>query len=115
MADSPTPANPDPRSKDFGMRDGKCHWRPLKFLRWLFGYPGFLWPISTFFIGLACLTWFALQPSLGQAVVLRPGWILLMLLRNTALLRLVSVSLHLTLNTLKLHGSDARIIPSGSP
>jgi sterol desaturase/sphingolipid hydroxylase (fatty acid hydroxylase superfamily) len=127
MADPPTPATPDQLSKDFGMRDEKGHWRPpypvkyaplfvwpprpLKFLKWLFGYPGFLWPINTFFIGLACLTWFVFQPSLGQAVVLRPGWILLMLLRNMALLWIVSGSLHLTLYTPKLHGSDRTYHP----
>ena len=64
--------NLDPRSEKFGVRDEKGHWRPpypcryaplfawppqpLKLLRWLFGYPGYLWPINTFFIGLGLLT-----------------------------------------------------------
>jgi sterol desaturase/sphingolipid hydroxylase (fatty acid hydroxylase superfamily) len=127
MADSLTPAQLDPRSKDFGIRDEKGHWRPpypvryaplftwpprpLAFLKWLFGWPGFLWPINTFFIGLACLTWFVCQPPLDAAAVLRPGWILLMLLRNMILLWLVAGSLHLTLYTLKLHGSYRKYHP----
>ena len=59
----------DPKSPDFGVRDEKGNWRPpypckyaplfvwpprpLRFLKWLFGYPGYLWPINAFFIGLA--------------------------------------------------------------
>ena len=63
------------------------------------------------FIGLALLTWYVLQPSLTQAVHLKPGWIALMFLRNMALLWLVSGSLHLVLYTLRLHGDRRKYHP----
>ena len=69
--------------KEFGIRDEKGHWRPpypvryapllrwpirpLAFLKWLFGYPGFLWPINAFFLALALATWYYLQPPLSQS------------------------------------------------
>jgi hypothetical protein len=125
--DSISAENLDPRGTEFGIRDANGHWRPpypcryaplfawpirpLMLLRWLFGYPGFLWPINTFFIGLALLTWYVLQPSLAQVVHLRPGWIALMFLRNMALLWLVSGSLHLVLYTLKLQGDRRKYHP----
>ena len=125
--DSLSPENLDPRSEHFGVREAGGHWRPpypckyaplfawpfrpLAFLKWFFGYPGFLWPINTFFIGLALLTWYVVQPPLAQASQLRPGWIALMLLRNMILLWIVSGSLHLVLYTLKLHGSRRKYHP----
>jgi sterol desaturase/sphingolipid hydroxylase (fatty acid hydroxylase superfamily) len=125
--DTLTAEQKDPKSPGFGIRDEKGHWRPpypcryaplfawpprpLKLLRWLFGWPGYLWPINTFFIGLALLTWFVFQPSLAQAVQLRFGWIALMFLRNMILLWIIAGSLHLTLYTLKLHGSYRKYHP----
>jgi sterol desaturase/sphingolipid hydroxylase (fatty acid hydroxylase superfamily) len=122
-----SPACLDPRSPEFGFRDEAGHWRPpyaatyapvfvwpariRALLKWTFGYPGFLWPINTVFLGLACVTWFLLQPSLARTAVLRPGWILLMLGRNLALLWLVAGSLHLVLYTLKLHGTRRKYDP----
>jgi len=122
-----TAENLDPRSENFGVRDEKGHWRPpyacryaplfvwppqpLKLLRWLFGYPGYLWPINTFFIGLGLLTWFFFQPPLSQAVHLAVGWIVLMFLRNMVLIGVVYGTIHLVLYTLKLHGNRRKYHP----
>ena len=55
---------------EFGIRDEKGHWRPpypvryaplltwpvrpLAFLKWIFGYPGFLWPVNAFSSAWPC-------------------------------------------------------------
>jgi len=129
MSEEPelSPENLDPRSDKFGIRDEQGHWRPpypvkyvplfawpirpLAILKWLFGYPGFIWPINTFFMGLAFLTVYLLQPPLAAAASLAPGWIALILLRNFILLWLIAGSLHLVLYRLKLHGSLRKYHP----
>jgi sterol desaturase/sphingolipid hydroxylase (fatty acid hydroxylase superfamily) len=119
--------SPDSTAREFGSRDEKGHWRPpypvryaplftwpprpLRFLKWLFGYPGFLWPVHSFFVGLALLTWYVLQPPLSQAVKLEFGWIALMYLRNMALMWLLFGGHHLVFYTLKLHGNRRKYHP----
>ena len=123
----PKPENLDPRSPDFGFRDAQGHWRPpypvkmaplfswpirpLAILKWLFGWPGYLWPINALFALLALLTWNFFQPPLALARSLAPGWIALMLLRNWILWWLVAGSLHLVLYKLKLHGTRRKYHP----
>lgn len=112
---------------DFGYRDEKGHWRPpysvtyapvfqwpfrpKAFLKWLFGYPGYIWPISIFFAGLAAATWFFFQPGLEQTATFSVGWVLVMLVRNLILLWIVAGGLHLVLYQLKLHGTERKYHP----
>ena len=65
-----------------GIRDARGDWRPpylleapaplawpprpLGVLKWLFGFPGFLWPWNTMYLGIAALTWFFLTPPLAS-------------------------------------------------
>jgi sterol desaturase/sphingolipid hydroxylase (fatty acid hydroxylase superfamily) len=114
-------------AEEFGIRDEKGHWRPpypvryaplltwpprpLAFLRWLFDYPGFLWPINLAFLGLAVVSWYFLQPPLSQTAQLRFGWIALMLLRNLGLMWLVAGGHHLAFYTLRLQGNQRKYHP----
>jgi len=116
--------NPQPA---FGVRDEKGHWRPpypvtyaplfswppqlRRIPRWLFGYGGYLWPISLFFFLLATATWFFLQPSLARAVTLKWDWICLMLLRNLLLMWIIFGGQHLVFYRLKLHGTERKYHP----
>jgi len=133
MSDSAAPSDPQTKSRTaseapaFGMRDDKGEWRPpypcvyapvfawpwrpRKILRWLLGYPGYLWPTHLCFVLLAVITWMVLQPSPEQCRTLRPGWIGLMFLRNQVLLWLVYGGYHLVLYSLKLHGAERKYHP----
>ncbi len=59
--------------------------RPKGVARWLFGWPGYLAPWNLVYFGIAALTWFVLTPSTATMEEFRPGWIVLVLLRNAAL------------------------------
>ena len=72
--------------------------QPKKLLRFLLGFPGFLWPLgAAAHYGLAALTWYYLQPGADQLSnfsQLSAGWILPMYARNVTLLLLVAGTLH---------------------
>ncbi|MDE5446756.1 sterol desaturase family protein [Bradyrhizobium sp. CSA207] len=86
----------------YGTRDKSGHWKPNRwikrapvfvwpiqpkpFLRWLFSY---LWPYNALYFAIALLVWFYLTPPLETMQEFGFGWILLILLRNTALVLLV--------------------------
>ncbi len=112
---------------EFGTRNEKGEWRPpygvkyapifewplrpLKILKWLFGWPGYLWPYHLLYVVLAAVTWLFLIPSAEVCKTLSPDWIALMLVRNLAMIWIVYGGYHLVLYTWKLHGSDRKYHP----
>jgi sterol desaturase/sphingolipid hydroxylase (fatty acid hydroxylase superfamily) len=83
--------------------------QPRKILRFLLGFPGFLWPFgAAAYYGLAALTWYFLQPGadqLGNFSQLRAGWILPMYARNLVLLLVFAGALHLLLYWRRVQGT----------
>ena len=83
--------------------------QPKKLLRFLLGFPGFLWPLGAVaYYGLAALTWRYLQPGaddLSSFSQLSAGWILPMYVRNVVMLLLVAGSLHLILYRHRVQGT----------
>lgn len=55
---------------------------------------GLLFPWGYLFIALAVFSWFFLTPDFAKMATLAPGWIMLIWLRNAALLSLVAGGLH---------------------
>lgn len=117
MANTPAPASPH-----YGARDARGDWRPPNpvalppiharpfnagaFLKWLFGFPGFLWPLNAFWLGVSLVTWFYLTPSLGTMATLELGWVGLIFARNVGLLVLLFGGLHVYLYVLKRQGDN---------
>lgn len=68
--------------------------QPKKFLTYLFGFPGYLWPWNTlyFLISLAAVAY--LTPSLTTMRDFEVGWVSLILLRNGALALLAYGGFH---------------------
>ncbi len=89
-------------SADLGVRDARGEWKPteriefpppfqwppkpLAFLKWMFGFPGYLWPLNAFWFGTTALVWFVLTPPLESMATFRPGWMAWILARNAALM-----------------------------
>ena len=93
--------------------------RPIQILKWLLGYPGFLWPWNSVYLLITVVCWCFLQPALPRCARLQPDWIGLMFLRNLGLLWLVSGGWHLLLYILKVQGTerkhDPRWLARGDP
>jgi sterol desaturase/sphingolipid hydroxylase (fatty acid hydroxylase superfamily) len=60
--------------------------KPLGDLKWLFGYPGYIWPWNLFYAGLAIAAWFFATPSVESMRSFSPGWMAIILVRNAALI-----------------------------
>jgi sterol desaturase/sphingolipid hydroxylase (fatty acid hydroxylase superfamily) len=85
----------------YGERNARGHWmpyrraqvgplfdwptRPKAIVRWMVGFPGYLWPWNLIYFGVAAAAWFWLTPEVASMRSFEPGWIGLILLRNLAL------------------------------
>ena len=109
-----------------GARNEKGFWTPeatakpgiifqnsVKVREWLkaiFGIEGFV-IIMLKLVAIAAIVWYFLTPSLEQAATLRPGWILLIYLRNVALLTFFAGRLHLRLYVRRAQGMKYKYTP----
>jgi sterol desaturase/sphingolipid hydroxylase (fatty acid hydroxylase superfamily) len=117
-----------PGTVEFGTRDAKGYWKPpypasfsplfdwpikiMAILKYIFGYPGYLWPINTFWLLLSLVTTTFFQPPITSCKNLEFGWISLMFLRNLVIMLIVYGGLHLVLYTYRLHGNVRKYHPS---
>jgi sterol desaturase/sphingolipid hydroxylase (fatty acid hydroxylase superfamily) len=105
-----------------GQRDRKGEWRPpallqpplvyvwpprpVRVLRWAFGFPGFLLPWNALWAAVAALTWAFATPDMDTMRSFAPGWIAFLLVRNLVLMLLVFGALHLWLHVRKGQGME---------
>ncbi len=82
--------------------------RPLATLKWMFGFPGYLWPWNAVFLGLALVMWFFLTPSLASMQTFEVWWIALIFGRNLALTVLFYGSLHVWFYVIKGQGTEQK-------
>jgi sterol desaturase/sphingolipid hydroxylase (fatty acid hydroxylase superfamily) len=85
--------------------------RPLGVLRWIFGFPGYLFPWNAIYCLLAIATWLYTQPELSRMAEFRLDWIAQIYFRNFALLVLFAGGLHLRLYTVRGQGSKFKFNP----
>ena len=60
--------------------------KPVPFLRWFAGYPGYLLPFNVLYVVLSVVVWTYATPSVATMSTWSAGWVLLVLLRNAVLL-----------------------------
>ena len=82
--------------------------RVAQSLKWVFSYPGFLWPWSTIYLLITIFIWFHFQPAVPRCVEFKPGWIALLFLRNLGLAWVIYGGWHLLLYMLKLQGTNRK-------
>jgi sterol desaturase/sphingolipid hydroxylase (fatty acid hydroxylase superfamily) len=80
--------------------------RPLAALKWLFGFPGYLWPWNTLYLAVAMVTWFFLTPDLAGMQSFELGWIAIILGRNIGLTLLFVGTWHIWFYIIKGQGTD---------
>jgi len=98
--------NVESQKPEWGFRNKKGEWRPpypvtnaplftwplkpLKSIKWLLSFPGFLWPWNSVFLLITLATWFYFQPELSRCTEFNVGWIGQMYFRNLVLLWLTA-------------------------
>jgi len=80
--------------------------QPINFLKYLFGFPGYLLPTNLLYAVLALLFWRYATPSLETMRELAPGWIVFLLTRNLALTVLFFGAFHVRLYVRKAQGNS---------
>ena len=63
--------------------------KPLEAFKYLFRFPGYLYPWNMIYFGIATFTWLYFQPALSRCVEFQADWILEMFVRNLVLLVLI--------------------------
>jgi sterol desaturase/sphingolipid hydroxylase (fatty acid hydroxylase superfamily) len=79
--------------------------KPAGFLKWLFGYPGYIWPWNLFYAALAVAAWGIATPSSATMKTFGIGWIAVVLARNAALIIAWYGVFHLRLYMQRAQGS----------
>ncbi len=82
--------------------------RPRAILRWLFGYPGYLWPMNSLWLGVILVTWFFLTPSLEAMRQFELWWVAVLAARNFAFVVLLFGGLHLYLYVMRGQGDSLK-------
>ena len=80
-------------------------------MRFLFGYPGYLWPWNAITAAIVVLTWFYTQPELSRMAEFRFDWIAQIYVRNLALMLLFFGSFHVWLYTFRGQGTEHKYNP----
>ena len=108
----------------YGERNARGEWRPkdpiplapintwppqsAATFKWLFGFPGYFWPLNAFWLGITLFTWFFLTPELSTMKSIAPSWIALVFGRNLALVLILFGGLHLYLFVVKGQGDELK-------
>ena len=85
--------------------------RPLETLKFIFGFPGYLWPWNAILCLIAIATWAYTQPELSRMAEFRIDWIALIYVRNLGLLLLFAGGMHLWLYTFRGQGTKHKFNP----
>ena len=82
--------------------------RPAAILKFIFGWPGYLWPWNAFFFAFPLVSWFFLTPALASMQTFEAWWIALILARNLGLTVLLFGAWHLWFYVFKVQGTDTK-------
>lgn len=80
--------------------------QPRVLFKWLFGFPGYLWPWNALYLGIAFLAWRFSTPDTDTAKNLSAGWIGLLLVQNLVVLVFFVGAWHIRLYVQKAQGTN---------
>lgn len=76
--------------------------------KWLFGAPGYLWPMNALTFGIALVTWHVLTPEVAAMKSFEAWWIGWLLARNLSLVLVFYGGLHVYLYVFKGQGKELK-------
>jgi sterol desaturase/sphingolipid hydroxylase (fatty acid hydroxylase superfamily) len=80
--------------------------RPVAFVKWLFGFPGYILPWNLIYAGISLLLWRYLMPPMAAMKTLSWDWIAFLLVENAALVLLFFGAFHLRLYVQRAQGTS---------
>jgi sterol desaturase/sphingolipid hydroxylase (fatty acid hydroxylase superfamily) len=80
--------------------------QPAAFLKYVFGFPGYLWPWNIAYMAVPIITWLYFTPPMEEMRTFAWGWILYILARNAVLISLVILLWHGWLHWKQAQGTD---------
>lgn len=80
--------------------------RPGKFVKWFFGFPGYLWPWNLAYAVIATATWMFLTPDMARMQTMQVDWIAFLFARNLIILVAIISAWHLRLYVQKAQDLD---------
>lgn len=89
--------------------------QPMKTFKWLFAWPGFIWPENIFWLSISVLTWVFLTPELAAMKNFELWWVALLLARNIVLVGLLFGGMHYFLYVRKSQGDRFRFTTKPFP
>jgi sterol desaturase/sphingolipid hydroxylase (fatty acid hydroxylase superfamily) len=78
--------------------------QPRKFVGWLFGFPGYIWPWNLLYAVIGLAVWLYATPTFEATRTFNWGWIAFVLVRNAALVLVYFGAFHLRLYMLRAQG-----------
>lgn len=82
--------------------------RPRAIARWLFGFPGYLWPMNALWLALTLASWHWLTPDLASMRTVEAWWVAAIFARNFALIGLLFGGLHVWFYVLEGQGTTRK-------
>ncbi len=82
--------------------------KPIAILKWIFGFPGFIWPYNAFWLCVTLATWVYLTPEMASMATIELWWVGLLFARNLAFVTIVFGGLHLFFYYFRLQGDSHR-------
>jgi len=82
--------------------------KPAATFKWLFGFPGYLWPQNAFWLGVTLFVWAHLTPELAAMKSFELWWLSLLYARNLVLVLALYGGLHLYFYVFKGQGESLR-------
>lgn len=82
--------------------------KPLKILKWMFGFPGMLYPWFLVYMAIICVCYFFFTPELSRMATFNIDWIAEITLRNAIVMILFTGAFHLWLMRWKKQGRQKK-------
>jgi sterol desaturase/sphingolipid hydroxylase (fatty acid hydroxylase superfamily) len=79
---------------------------PTAFLKWVFAFPGYLWPWNTLYLAIALVSFFYLTADMARMTRFEFDWVGLIFLRNVGLIIAVVGAWHLWLYVKRAQGTE---------
>lgn len=89
--------------------------RPIQTFKWLFGWPGFIWPENIFWVGVSVFTWAFLTPELATMKTFELWWVAVLFVRNFVFITLLFGGMHYFLYMRKSQGDRLRFTTKPFP